>query len=376
MLNPDPKKFYTLPEVFDLVGRELAGKRWTGEERYALDVPPTEIADEVLDMLLGYDGTPVRSQPWRSLWESKRQLSEALARGARRNKARGVESPTVVEDEPESSEEYRERLLDEVSQRRRGLPRGTVRLPAEWETWPELGSPEYIREFEARQRLDKVEAELRRVCHDNEGIAVLFDPDTGELEPLPCAWWWVDSFHYHLSGWAEGECWFGDKRQGHVLFNRSGVDHLLLGRAAAPASTEVVAAQAGADAEVRKVSRRGAETVETAVVSASERPERQNKPGRPTLQPETNTDVARRPKVQPARKRGGGLKRGHYFSRLKQHLTWRHRERQDLDTASLKQICDDARTRLNRDGVAGIPKSRSGLEDAVKAALKEIGVTR
>ena len=238
MLNPDPKKFYTLSEVFDLVGRELAGKHWTGEERYAMDVPPTEIADEVFDMLLGYDGTPVQSQPWRSLWESRGQLSEALARGARRNKARGVKSPTVVGGEPESSEECRERLLDEVSQRRRGLPRGTVRLPAEWETWPELGSPEYIRAFEARQRRDKVDAELRRVCHDNEDIAVLFDPDTGELKPLPCAWWWANSFYYHLSGWAEGECWFGNKRRGHLLFRRSGVDHLLLGRPTAPASTD------------------------------------------------------------------------------------------------------------------------------------------
>ena len=79
---------------------------------------------------------------------------------------------------------------------------------------------------------------------------------------------------------------------------------------------------------------------------------------------------------QTAKKRGGGLKRGRYYGPLKKHLKWRKDEKGDLDTASLKELREDARRRLTTDGVKGIPTSRSGLEDAIRAALRDLGVNR
>lgn len=78
----------------------------------------------------------------------------------------------------------------------------------------------------------------------------------------------------------------------------------------------------------------------------------------------------------PPKKRGGGLKRGPYYGRLKKHLKWRKDQKDDLDTASLKEIREDARRRLTTDRVKGIPKTRSGLEEAIKAALRDLGVNR
>ena len=80
--------------------------------------------------------------------------------------------------------------------------------------------------------------------------------------------------------------------------------------------------------------------------------------------------------VPPPKKRGGGLNRGPYYGKLKKHLKWRKDEKDDLVTASLRELREDARRRLITDGVMGIPRTRSGLEDAIKAALRDLGVDR
>ncbi len=78
----------------------------------------------------------------------------------------------------------------------------------------------------------------------------------------------------------------------------------------------------------------------------------------------------------PPKKRGGGRKRGPYYSSLKKHLEWRKDNKDDLDTASLTELRKDARSRLITDQVKGIPKTRSGLEDAIKAVLRDLCVNR
>ena len=81
-------------------------------------------------------------------------------------------------------------------------------------------------------------------------------------------------------------------------------------------------------------------------------------------------------KAPPPKKRGGGLKRGRYYGPLKRHLEWRKGAKNDLDTASLKDLREDARRRLTLDSVKDIPKSRSALDNAIKDALKTLGVNR
>ena len=79
---------------------------------------------------------------------------------------------------------------------------------------------------------------------------------------------------------------------------------------------------------------------------------------------------------QTAKKRGGGLKRGRYYGPLKRYLKWRKDNKDDLDTASLTELREDALRCLTRDSVKDIPKSRSAFDNAIKDALKTLGVNR
>ncbi len=43
MPNPDPTKFYTLPEAFDALGRERFGDKWKGDELRARALLPPSV---------------------------------------------------------------------------------------------------------------------------------------------------------------------------------------------------------------------------------------------------------------------------------------------------------------------------------------------
>ena len=78
----------------------------------------------------------------------------------------------------------------------------------------------------------------------------------------------------------------------------------------------------------------------------------------------------------PPKKRGGGPKHGRYFGPLKRHLKWRKNEKDDLGTASLVDLRNDARSRLITDGVEDIPKSRSAFNAAILNILRTLGANR
>ncbi len=89
--------------------------------------------------------------------------------------------------------------------------------------------------------------------------------------------------------------------------------------------------------------------------------------------PEVKSPPAPEP---PPKKRGGGPKHGRYFGPLKRHLKGRKDLRDDLDTASLVDLRNDARSRLITDGVEDIPKSRSAFNAAILDILRTLGVNR
>jgi len=70
------------------------------------------------------------------------------------------------------------------------------------------------------------------------------------------------------------------------------------------------------------------------------------------------------------KKRGGGPKHGRYYGPLKRQLKWRKDAKDDLDTALLKDLREDARNHLIANKVKDIPKSRS----AFNAAIKKISI--
>ena len=79
------------------------------------------------------------------------------------------------------------------------------------------------------------------------------------------------------------------------------------------------------------------------------------------------------PNMGTQRKRRGGKKPGLYRSRLRKFLEWLNGPEQDgLLGMTLKDICDQARKRLEKDNVKGVPRTRQGLEKAVKAEMDKI----
>lgn len=79
------------------------------------------------------------------------------------------------------------------------------------------------------------------------------------------------------------------------------------------------------------------------------------------------------PKEQATRKRGGGRKPGPYRNRLRQILEW-YDENQEggLEGVGITTLTRAVRVRLRKDNVKGVPKSRSGLEDAIRAERRRI----
>jgi hypothetical protein len=76
------------------------------------------------------------------------------------------------------------------------------------------------------------------------------------------------------------------------------------------------------------------------------------------------------------KKRGGGPKHGRYYGPLKRHLKWRKYAKDDLDTALLKDLREDARNHLIANKVKDIPKSRSAFNAAILDILRTLGANR
>jgi hypothetical protein len=72
-------------------------------------------------------------------------------------------------------------------------------------------------------------------------------------------------------------------------------------------------------------------------------------------------------------KRKGGRKAGAYYRPLRKYLETLHTQKPELfESASLKYLCDDARSYLVRNNVKGIPRSRNGIEEPIRRIRAEI----
>lgn len=73
------------------------------------------------------------------------------------------------------------------------------------------------------------------------------------------------------------------------------------------------------------------------------------------------------------KKSKGGRKPGPYRDRLKRFLRWWDESRPNgLAGTSMSELCREARKRLAADKISKVPKSRSGLVDAIKTLIREI----
>ena len=97
------------------------------------------------------------------------------------------------------------------------------------------------------------------------------------------------------------------------------------------------------------------------VVSASE------------LRAEFKPLVASSSQKQTTRKRGGGRKPGPYRHALRKFLLWWDDNIEGgLEDVGITKLALECRLRFARDGVRGVPGSRSALEDAIKAESRRI----
>ncbi len=208
-----------------------------------------------------------------------------------------------------------------------------------------------LEHFGKLKHADKWEAE--KASSKREFQQLLFDETVpakhfigGKLRSLESSIWGRGEAEYiFASGWATihgGNVYFPATVHGPVLIKQSSIDALFDGDSDDSSQSPEAKSDGTLTAEAPETRK------EKRVRGTKEKPQ------------------------PPPKKRRGGPKRGPYFGPLLTHLKWRKDNRNDLHTASLTELREDALSRLRTDKVKGIPKSRSALDDAIKKAVKEL----
>ena len=173
MLNPDPDKFYTLPDAFDVLGREHYHDTWTGDEIAARNLPQPEPTSQILER--AGRGSDRESRESRERADKVKRAKKA---------AMGVDIPTL---------------------------RRSQRHPAPLD-------PQQIqeneREHSARIRRGMAEAKLRRLLYGNDILTVLLNSQDGRLVDISPALWLADKFTVDF---ASGQASWADLEEGRQI---------------------------------------------------------------------------------------------------------------------------------------------------------------
>ena len=200
-MNPDPEKFYTLPEVFDALGRKKFANKWRGDELESRKLPPPKVTFLALE-----------------------HANEALYRGRSekvkkaRKASMGVGAVIRVSRQPTGH--TRGRLA-----RKAGLNPEVADLAANQNA--------YRREYRARSRRDEAEHELRSILYGGQVAASLLKDHDGRLVDIPPTHWAADKFSVDFiagqAGWIELEDGQPITNFGTVLIDRQDFDRALNG---------------------------------------------------------------------------------------------------------------------------------------------------
>ena len=211
VLNPDPEKFYTLPDAFDVLGREFYHDTWTGAEIAARNLPPPKATFQVLKEAKERLDRERRAKVERAkkaatgVWSGARTSSRPYGRPAQ---------PEVIE---------RERI-QEIA-RYAGLEPETVTAASNQRT--------YRSEYKARVRRDKAENELRKLLHGKHIPATLLNNHDGKLVDIPPAHWLADKFTVNFAfgqaEWTDLEEGQRIAYQGFVLIDRPKFVQVVMG---------------------------------------------------------------------------------------------------------------------------------------------------
>ncbi len=190
VLNPDPEKFYTLPDAFDVLGRKHYRDTWTGAEIAARNLSQPTPTPQTLERAgQGFD-------------------PERRARAEKAERAK--KAATMVG--------------------------GGVRTLRRSQRHPALLDPQQIQENEkehsARVRRGTVEAELRRLLYGNGIPAALLNSQDGRLVNIGSALWLADKFTVDFASgqasWADLEEGQQVTYQGVVLVDRPEFDRVAM----------------------------------------------------------------------------------------------------------------------------------------------------
>ena len=198
-MNPNPEKFYTLPEAFNALGRDKFADKWRGDELDARNLPAPKETFLALE-----------------------HANEALNRGR--------------SEKLEKARKASMGVVKHVSRHPTGLTR--ARLAREAGVNPEVADlatnqNAYRKEYRARSRRNEVELELRTILYGDQVAASLLNAHDGGSIDIPSTHWIADKFSVNFvsgqAGWIDAEGGQQITNFGTVLINRQDFDRVLNG---------------------------------------------------------------------------------------------------------------------------------------------------
>ena len=200
-MNPNPEKFYTLPEAFDALGHVRFGKKWRGDELASRNLPPPK-------------------ETFLALEHAKQALNRAQIEKVQKAKKASMGVGAVT------------RVIRRPTVRTRGSVAREVGVS------PEVADiatnrNAYRKEYRARSRRNEVERELRTILYETQAATILLNAHDGVSIDIPSTHWIADKFSVDFvsgqAGWIDPEDGQPITNFGTVLIDRQDFDRVLNG---------------------------------------------------------------------------------------------------------------------------------------------------
>ena len=184
MRNPDPEKFHTLPQAFDVIGRARFPNTWTGKELKARDLPPPYATFRRLKQAKRELEEKRAEAKTRQAEKDAKKVAEARRASAGVRGNRGAARRPIHRPIPATHESDRP-SVEEIARCARVNPY-VVEAAADERA--------YRREHRARWRRNAVKGDIRRILYDLRPQPMLQNFSDGRRVKIPRRLWFADEF--------------------------------------------------------------------------------------------------------------------------------------------------------------------------------------
>lgn len=184
MFNPDPDRFYVLPQAFNALGRARFPNARTGKELKAHDLPPPDATFRLLKQVKRALEEKRADDKKRKKEEKAKKVEEARRASFRVHS--NIGAPRVPVHRPTPAADESEQPSVEDIARCAGVRPYVVEAADD--------EPAYRREHRARWRRNAVEGDIRRILHDLRPQPVLQNSSDGRRVEIPGRLWFADEF--------------------------------------------------------------------------------------------------------------------------------------------------------------------------------------